>query len=231
MTNAPTRWHGVSDIAAIQAEATSRILACAETAIAARGVFLVVLAGGNTPRGTYAQLARANADWARWHVFYGDERCLPPDNPGRNSHMARETLLDHVPIPPDQHHPIPAELGPEAGAAHYSKLLSGLGAFDCVLLGLGEDGHTASLFPGDDLGTNPDAPDVLAVHGAPKPPPERITLSAYRLSRAGLVLFLISGESKRGAVARWRAGDLIPAASITPPEGVDVLTESALLKG
>lgn len=234
MTVAQTRWHGLPDPAAIDAEAARRILACAEAAIAARGRFLLVLAGGSTPRGTYARLARADADWTRWHVFYGDERCLPADNPARNSRMARNTLLDHVPVPREQHHPIPAELGPAAGAARYSALLAGIGAFDCVLLGLGEDGHTASLFPGLDPGLDPgaqrDAPDVMAVCNAPKPPPGRISLSARRLSRARSVLFLVSGERKRAAVMRWRAADPIPAAAIRPPGGVDVLIEAALLR-
>ncbi len=103
--------------------------------------------------------------------------------------------------------------------------------FDLTLLGLGEDGHTASLFPGREWGTEPDSPDALAVLDAPKPPAQRVSLSAARLSRSRQVIFLVSGESKRDALARWRASENIPARAIAPEKGVDVLVESALLKG
>ena len=99
-----------------------------------------------------------------------------------------------------------------------------------MLLGLGEDGHTASLFPGHEWGTAPGSPDTLAVFDAPKPPPQRVSLSAARLSRARQVIFLVSGQSKQRAVAAWRAGKDIPARTIRPAVGVDVLVESALLE-
>ena len=99
-----------------------------------------------------------------------------------------------------------------------------------MLLGLGEDGHTASLFPHHEWGAAPGSPDTLAVFDAPKPPPQRVSLSAARLSRARRVMFLISGESKHRAVAEWRAGKEIPARAIMPAAGVDVLVESALLQ-
>jgi 6-phosphogluconolactonase len=92
-----------------------------------------------------------------------------------------------------------------------------------VLLGLGEDGHTASLFPGHEWGAAPGSPDVLAVLDAPKPPSQRVTLSAARLSRAREVWFVVSGDSKREAVAQWHSGENIPARAITPAAGVDVL--------
>ena len=98
-----------------------------------------------------------------------------------------------------------------------------------MLLGLGEDGHTASLFPDHQWGETPGSPDTLAVFDAPKPPPRRVSLSAARLARARQVLFLVSGESKHRAVADWRAGKIIPARAIMPEAGVDVLLESSLL--
>jgi 6-phosphogluconolactonase len=107
--------------------------------------------------------------------------------------------------------------------------LQRLGDVDLVLLGLGEDGHTASLFPGHDWGVVPNSPDVLAVFDAPKPPPQRVSLSAARLSRAREVLFLVEGASKRDAVARWRMGADIPARSVRPSAGVDVLVEARLM--
>jgi 6-phosphogluconolactonase len=227
--NDATRWHGVADSAALHRAAYRRIVDTAATAIVSRGRFLVVLAGGNTPRAVYAMLRDADTDWSRWHVYFGDERCLAADDAGRNSAMAARTWLDHVPIPPDQVHVLPAELGTEAAARAYAKVLAPVGAFDLVLLGLGEDGHTASRFPGHDWGTDADAADTLAVSGAPKPPPQRVSLSAARLSRTRAALFLVDGEAKREAVARWRAGDALPACAIRPPAGVDVLLEASLL--
>ena len=216
------RWHEASDVAALERAVSQRILDAAASAIRGHGRFRIVLAGGETPRGVYRLLRGANAAWSRWHIHFGDERCLPRDAAGRNSRMAGLVWLDHVPVPAVQAHAIPAELGAERAAAAYAAELRGVGDFDLVLLGLGEDGHTASLFPGHDWGDAPGAPDVLAVLDAPEPPPERVSLSAARLSRAREVLFLVVGESKRGALARWRAAEPIPASAIRPVAGVDV---------
>ena len=144
--------------------------------------------------------------------------------------MAAEEWLDHVDIPASQVHAIPAELGAHEGARRYAETLGPVGAFDLVQLGLGEDGHTASLFPGQEWGTAPGAPAVLAVLDAPKPPPERVTMSAARLSRARQVIFLVGGEGKRQAVRDWKAGKVIAARAITPKAGVDVLVDAALLR-
>jgi len=225
------RWHAFPDVDALLQEAVSRIAAAAERAIRAHGAFLVVLAGGETPRDAYRLLSEISTDWPRWYVYFGDERCLPPDDPARNSRMAGEALLDHVPVPRSQLHRIPAEQGARVAAAAYADSLRGVGIFDMVLLGLGQDGHTASLFPGSDWGTAPDAPDVLAVFDAPKPPPERVSLGAARLGRSREVLFLVAGAAKRAALQRWRGGEAIPAAAIAPAAGVDVLVEQALLSG
>ena len=111
----------------------------------------------------------------------------------------------------------PRELGAVRAAAVYAKQLEGVGEFDLVLPGLGRDGHTASLFPAHDWGDAPDAPDTLAVLDAPEPPPQRVTLSAARLRRARAVWFLVAGDSKREAVARWRAGERLPRRIRPPP--------------
>ncbi len=223
------RWLPVADVAELERTACRLIVDASQRAIKERGEFLIVLAGGNTPRGVYRLLRKQSADWSRWNVYFGDERCLPAGDAGRNSKMAADEWLDHVPIPKDQVHPIPAELGATAAALAYAETLRNVSEFDLVLLGLGDDGHTASLFPGHDWGTSTDAPAVLAVFNAPKPPPERVSLSAARLSRAREVLFLIAGDDKRDAVARWRAGENIPARAIRPRGGIDVLVESKLL--
>ena len=223
------RWLPVADVAELETTACQRVIDAAIRAIDQRGEFLIVLAGGNTPRGVYRLLRVQGADWAHWHAYFGDERCLPADSAERNSRMAADEWLDHVPIPKNQLHPIPAERGPNAAALAYADTLRNVGDFDLVLLGLGDDGHTASLFPGHDYGSALNGPTVLAVFNAPKLPPERVSLSAARLSRAREVLFLIAGDSKRDAVARWRAGENIPARAIHPRAGADVLIESKLL--
>ena len=217
------RWHDVIDVAALQRAASSRILEAAARAIQERGRFRIVLAGGQTPRGVYQMLRTANAAWNDWQIHFSDERCLPREDAERNSRMTGLAWLDHVPIPAAQVHTIPAELGAERAAAVYATDLQGVGDFDLVLLGLGEDGHTAGLFPGHDWGDAPGAPEALAVFDAPKPPQQRVSLSAMRLSRSREVLFLVAGPSKHAAVARWRAGEWIPARAIRPAAGVDVL--------
>ena len=225
------RWHAIADVAELEQTACRLIIDAAERAIKKRGKFVIVLAGGNTPRAVYRLLRGQDADWPHWDVYFGDERCLHADDPQRNSRMASEEWLRHVPINTDRVHPIPAELAAAAGALAYANTLSNVGEFDLVLLGLGDDGHTASLFPDQNWGTAADAPSVLAVTDAPKPPRERVSLSANRLSRAREVLFLVAGDSKRDAVTRWRAGENIPARAVVPRYGVDVLIESKLLSG
>ena len=224
------RWHGMADTRALQQAAVRRILDAATRAIETRGRFDIVLSGGQTPRGVYRMLRSQAANWSAWYIYFGDERHAAREDPERNSRMAAEEWLDHVPIPTAQIHPISTELGVQRAAADYAADLRKIGDFGLVLLGLGEDGHTASLFPGHDLGITPDAPDALAVFDAPKPPPQRVSLSASRLSRSGEVMFLVEGESKRDAVARWHAGDQLPARAIQPAAAVDVLITSALLK-
>jgi len=210
---ASVRWIGVTDAAAPREVAYRRILGAAARAIERRGRFLIVLAGGITPRGIYRMLRAADTDWSRWQVYFGDERCLSIDERERNSRMAADVWLDHVPIPRDRVHAIAAELGASPAALAYAETLRGVGDFDLVLLGLGEDAHTASLFPGHDWGVAASAPDALSVFGAPKTPLQRVSLSAARLSRTREVLFLVEGESERDAVMQWRVGADITASS------------------
>ncbi|MDE2118560.1 MAG: 6-phosphogluconolactonase [Betaproteobacteria bacterium] len=224
------RWHGYHTTAELEQAAAQAILRAAQQAISQRGAFYIVLAGGTSPRRVYELLSKADTDWSAWHVYFGDERCLPPDHAERNSRMAALAWLDHVAIPPDQIHPIPAETGAEAAAQAYARIVEGIKIFDLVLLGLGEDGHTASLFPDHDWGNTPDAPAAITVFDSPKPPPQRVSLSAHRLRAAHQVMFLVTGVAKQQAVTGWRKGVRIPAAAITPANGVDVYIEAALLK-
>ncbi|SDI36141.1 6-phosphogluconolactonase [Propionivibrio dicarboxylicus] len=225
----PPRWLGFADAAALQTAAVAAIADAAEAALRLRGRFDIVLAGGTTPKAIYAACRGLATDWSRWHCYFGDERCLPIDDPERNSVMARAAWLDHVPIPAAQIYAIPAELGATSGAVAYARTLSGVGSFDFVLLGLGEDGHTASLFPGHAWGETADAADALPVFNAPKPPPERVSMSAARLSRARRVVFAVTGESKRTAVNAWRAGEALPASAISADNAIEIFCEQGLL--
>ncbi len=214
-----SRWHNFETQDAINQATLNRILDAANEAIASRGRFSIVLAGGSTPKSVYALLKDAQADWAHWHVYHNDDRCLPVDNSERNSLMARTTWLNHVAIPAQQIHDIPAELGNIEGAIAYAKTLAGVPEFDLVLLGLGEDGHTASLFPNQVVDNSADA---VPVFDAPKPPADRITVSQQRLSNTREVIFLVTGAGKQDAVNNWRNGIAIPATLIRPKNGVDV---------
>jgi len=224
------RWHGVADRPALDRAVAARVLAAEKRALRSRGQFVLVLAGGDTPRGAYQLLRTAPAEWSAWQVYFGDERCVASEDDARNSRAARAVWLDHVAIPDGNIHAIPAELGPVESARRYARVLDPVGRFDLVLLGLGDDGHTASLFPGHDLGCGPESASALPVFDAPKPPPERVTMSARRLSDAAEVVFMVFGEDKRAAVKRWRAGESLPASFIAPESGVDVFVDADLLR-
>ena len=224
------RWHAHADLKTLQLATIALINACARLAIRKRGEFHLVLSGGNTPREIYRGLRSAQTDWSVWHIYFSDERCLSKHDPERNSRMAGECWLNHVPIPTHHIHVIRGELGPKQAALRYAKAIRHVGEFDLALLGLGEDGHTASLFPGHPWGIAADACDTLPVFAAPKPPAQRVSLSAARLSRSKKVVFVVSGQAKQGAVADWRAHKDIPARAIVPPSGVDVMIESSLLR-
>jgi 6-phosphogluconolactonase len=222
------RWHRFPDSATVAGEAVRRVLEAAQRAIAAKGAFRVVLAGGSTPEKAYRELAEANADWARWHIYLGDERCLPPDDPERNSVMIARAWLDHVPVPPRRVHWIAAESGPVTAADAYQDVVERALPFDLVLLGMGEDGHTASLFPGHE---HDPRRRVVAVHGAPKPPPERVSLNYSVLVNSAAVLVMVTGRGKHPAFERWRNGDDLPVARLACANGVDVLVDDEAWNG
>ena len=221
-----TRWHTFQSQEEINQAALHRILAAADAAIAKHGSFLIVLAGGSTPKAVYQLLAKAQADWSKWHVYHNDDRCLPVDHVERNSKMARDAWLSHVAIPENQIHDIPAELGNVSGAQAYAATLQGVRTFDLVILGLGEDGHTASLFPGQAVDNSADA---VPVFNSPKPPADRITISQNRLNNTQEVMFLVTGAGKQEAVDNWRNGVAIPATLIQPATGVDVYCYGVVL--
>lgn len=223
MTNPIQRFKETVDLA--QA-ATTAILTAAEQAIANHGAFKIVLAGGNTPALIYQQLSQAQAQWDKWWVFWGDERCLPVDDAERNSLMATQAWLSKVAIPNEQIFPIAAELGAQQAACDYEQQIKRYLPFDLVLLGMGEDGHTASLFP-----CHPHNLDELvhAVCSAPKLPANRVSLSVKALSDSEEVLFLITGASKTKAFTLWQKGVNLPVAQIQARKNTVIYADYAAL--
>ncbi|MEK8088445.1 6-phosphogluconolactonase [Thermithiobacillus plumbiphilus] len=225
------RWHLYPDADMLVRHAAAAIGRIAHEALSTHGDFHLVLAGGSTPIAIYKALRELDTDWSAWHLYWGDERCLPINEAERNSRMAFEAWLDHVPVLASQVHPMPAELGAEAAASAYARLLTEAKRLDLIHLGLGEDGHTASLFPDHDWGEATDAPLVLPVHDSPKPPPDRVSMSARALSQSPQVFMYVTGKGKRDAIRRWRAGDNIPASAIKPAQGIDIWLDEAAWPG
>lgn len=205
--------------------AAEHFVTLAAETIARRGQFTVALAGGSTPQATYNLLATeefaARVDWSRVHVLWGDERCVPPDHPDSNYRVAREALLDKVPIPTANVHRIQGELPPYMAATVYQSELEAVlsinGRFDLILLGMGADGHTASLFPGT-TATGEQERTVVAVY-VQQLRAWRVTLTPAVINAARHVLFLVSGAAKAPALARVRAGEPLPAGLVQPPQG------------
>lgn len=221
----------VADAEALSRQAAPWIAQTLAAAAAARGQCSVALSGGSTPRRTHELLAAPPlcdvVPWERLHLFWGDERCVPPDDPDSNYRMAEESLLSRVPIPNRNVHRVPTELGaPVAVAAHYEReLRSHFGlevedapVFDLILLGMGPDGHTASLFPG--------GPAVQEERRLVVPseidymPHPRVTFTLPVLNAARAVAFLVAGRDKAPALAKALAEDpSVPAGRVRPTAG------------
>ncbi|MFR9675222.1 6-phosphogluconolactonase [Streptomyces sp. TR06-5] len=203
--------------------AAARLLARLVDTQAARGTASVVLTGGRNGNGLLAAMARSPAreavDWSRLDVWWGDERFLPEGDPQRNVTQATEALLSSVPLTPDRVHAMPASDGPhgndaDAAAAAYAQELAeaagpesrtGVPAFDVLLLGVGPDTHVASLFP-EHPGVRETERTVVGVHGSPKPPPTRISLTLPAIRSAREVWLLAAGEDKADAAALALSG-------------------------
>jgi 6-phosphogluconolactonase len=211
-----SRLRVVADLEELAEVAARAALADLESAIDDHETCTWVLTGGGTPQAAYRRLARHDlrdsVEWGRLRVGMGDERCVPPHDPESNWHQAAEALLDHVPLAESQRLRIRGELGAEQAAKEYEAALErlprtgGIPRLDLVWLGVGPDGHCLSLFPGRPEVEVADRL-VVPVHGAPKPPPDRVSLTLAALAGAERVVVLASGSGKAEAVARARAGD------------------------
>lgn len=239
----PAGAHVLPDPEAVAREAAERlIVACGEAEGADRGERIAVcLSGGSTPKLLYGLLAgpeyAARIPWDRVHWFFGDDRVVPWDDERSNVRMVREAFGHGAPIPPTHLHFIPSDEGAEAGARAYARtLLDFYGAealdparplFDLVLLGLGEDGHTASLFPGKPAA---DETEVLAApvpEAGLKPFVPRITLTLPALAASRHVLFLVTGAGKREPLTRLAAGEDLPAGRVTSRGRIAWLLDAA----
>lgn len=195
-------------------EAARAFVEKAADAISQRGRFSVALAGGSTPKNTYGILARDYAsvvDWPNVHVFFGDERTVPPDHEDSNYRAAKEALLDHVPV--GSVHPMRGELPPEEAASSYEEALRSFfredpPVLDLIMLGIGGDGHTASLFPETSALEVTDR--LVVANPVPKLDTTRITLTAPVLNAARKVSFLVAGEDKAEALKEILEGDADP---------------------
>jgi len=210
---------------AVARAGAERFVRCARQAVAARGRFAVALSGGSTPRALHRILAaeplRSQVPWDRVEVFWGDERCVPPDHPDSNYRMARETLLDAVPIPPARVHRMAGE-DPDhtaAAAAYEAELARVLGGtpggappvFDLIFLGMGPDGHTASLFPG--TAALAERTRWVVANHVPKfagGMADRITFTYPLLNRAAQVVFLVAGADKAATLREVLEGPADP---------------------
>jgi 6-phosphogluconolactonase len=206
------------DAAELAAAGAALVAARLTEAIAARGRASLVLSGGSTPQPLHRALTGCAVDWAAVHVYFGDERCVPPDDPASNYRMAREALLDRLPAPPAAVHRIAGELNPAAAASAYGERIAAAEPLDVLMLGMGDDGHTASLFP-----DTPEPPSgaLVITTTSPAGPRHRVTLTYAAIQSARVVLLLVSGAAKAARLAevhaQLRAGrPVLPAARIGP---------------
>ena len=222
------------DADALAAAAAALFAGLARRAVARRGRFAVALAGGGTPLGCYRRLAepphRDGLPWAGVHVFWSDERCVAPDDPRSNERAAREALIGRVTVPAAQVHPIRCAGDPEGAATAYEQVLAACFAggpprLDLALLGLGADGHTASLFPGSPA---LDVRDrfVIATGDDAHPQP-RLTFTFPAIERSPLVVVTVSGAEKRDAMTRIAADEDLPGARLRAPRLLWLVDEAA----
>jgi 6-phosphogluconolactonase len=212
-----------SDLEELSRSAAGFVRESAESAVEEKNLFSLVLSGGGTPRRLYELLAKLQMPWDRTHLFWGDERCVPPDHPDSNYHLAYSAFISRVPVPSDRVHRIPADGGP-ASADEYEQTLQRFFEnqhpfFDLILLGLGADGHIASLFP-DHPAVDETTRLVANVSGISVP---RVTLTLPALNRARCIAFLVSGDSKREITERILSkqkgtSESSPAARVKPKE-------------
>ncbi len=205
----------------LDSNAVQFIIERAKLAIREKGSFSLVLSGGTTPVNIYKLLSKEQVNFEKWHIYFGDERCFPLNHSERNSFVAESIWLLKVNIPKSNIFIIPAELGNKDGSLAYEKILDANKVFDLVILGLGDDGHIASLFPNHQWDNSK---QVVPISNSPKAPSDRISLTPSRLSNSEDVLFLISGKNKSHAFKQWKEGADLPANLISAKNQILLMT-------
>jgi 6-phosphogluconolactonase len=200
-------WLIFNNIDALSKRLADDILNIANYSIKSKNKFTIVLAGGTSFINVYRILCNSESNWEKWHIFIGDERCLEANSSGRNDFMINKIWLKNGLIPVDNINFIPTELGVELGALHYEKIINKVNKFDLVLLGMGEDGHTASLFPGHSYTLDR---DVIPERNSPEYPKYRVSLSYEALNRSTNVFKVIGSSNKKHAVDLWIKGVDLP---------------------
>lgn len=225
MTALPDNWLIYDSAEAVAQAVVEQLLTLSYQAIKTKGAFHLVTAGGTTPNRCYQLLREQAADWKHWHIYMGDERVCAADDKNRNSLALMDNWLNFKKIPRDQIHFIPTENGMAEAAKAYEEIVSGVKKFDVCLLGMGEDGHTASLFPGHDY---PSDSLVVTESNSPKPPSQRVSLSFKALKNSHLLLKIITGASKQSAIQKWLAGEELPIVKATGEQTHTYLSRDAL---
>jgi 6-phosphogluconolactonase len=205
-------WFIFEDIDKLSEQLANDVLDIAKSSIKSNDSFKIVLTGGKTILNTYRILSNSESDWRKWHVYLGDERCLPIGDKGRNNHIINQVWLNNSKILKKNIHFIDAELDVTTGAAHYENILSSVAGFDVTLLSMGEDGHAASLFPGHLYDTNK---SVVIERNSPKYPKERISMSYSRLNYSKNIFKVINGSSKQRSLGLWLKGVELPINQIS----------------
>ena len=200
-------WLIFKDNISLSKELAREILDIAKNSIRLNGCFTIVLTGGRSVINLYKILRQSTSDWNKWHIYLTDERCVPLQDKDRNDHIINSIWLNNSQIPEKNINFIKAELGHDNGAYDYEEVLENIASFDVVLLSIGEDGHTASLFPGHYYDNNK---SVVVEHNSPKRPKDRISMSYSRFNRANNVFKVVSGASKQNAVGLWLQGKTLP---------------------
>ncbi len=238
-----TQLSTLADPEAVAQRAAREIAVRLRSAIERRGRAHLALSGGTTPQRAYELLAGAEMDWEAVEVWFADERCVGPEDEQSNYRMARETLLETAGVPARRVHRMEGELGAEQAALRYAERLrelapaaasgSPLPCLDVIVLGIGPDGHVASLFPGaESLHAGPEA-ICLPVHGSPKPPPDRVTLSLAMLHAARRCVLLATGAGKADAMsaALGAASPHVPASLLRRERLIAIVDDSAAPTG
>ena len=220
-------WIVFDDKKSLSESLAKNVLKISEQSIKNKGYFSIVLAGGKSPIELYKVLKKSSSDWERWHIYIGDERFLPVKDVERNDYIIEKFWLNDSLVPRDNIFFIKAELGMLDAKKDYESTLKEVEKFDVVLLSMGEDGHTVSLFPNHSYTKND---DVVLVYNSPKIPKERISMSYSRLNKAKNVFKIIMGESKQEAINLWLQGNRLPINQINGDNEKVYICKDALTK-